>query len=59
MPPHVVTRLFPLQLSPLKPTYTGSNMTALRYCLENHNFPGFTSVLTDTNLQSFLVLVQP
>jgi len=42
-----------------KPTYKGTNMVALRYCLENYIYPPFTSALTDTNLQSFLVLVKP
>jgi len=40
------------------PTYTGSSMTALRYCLENRLKPAFTSALTDTNLQSYMDIVE-
>ena len=48
-----------MKVDTYKPTYaTQGTMTSLRYCLENKDRPAFTSSLSDTNLQSHMVLVE-
>ena len=48
-----------LKVDTYKPTFANSGTrTSVRYCMENKDRPAFTSVLTDTNLQSHMVLVE-